>query len=194
MSFTCAICSLDIAVGEPLLSDEKMNLAHKSCIDRMLKEPAHPSVTISSTHLEPLPPPAPPLSLPGKSVELARSVSFKVSHGIPVPLDEARRMYGDSCVPSKPPSLCVECQKPAISMCPACHGYVHQDFGYNGPNCSGRHEAHCEGARQFLEKDKKPAAIGLEMVELPIESVRRNGKAALKTPTNGSKKQKRRNR
>lgn len=53
----------------------------------------------------------------------------------------------DTCVPASAPKVCLECGKDAISMCPACFAYVHQDFGYNGPACSSRHEQRCEGAR-----------------------------------------------
>jgi hypothetical protein len=120
MPFTCAICSLDIQIGEPMLSDEKMNLAHKACVDRLIKEPAHPSINIPQAQLDPSPP------------------------VLPIPCPPAP----DTCVPSRAPDVCVECQKPAISMCPSCLKYVHQSFGYAGPACSLNHEARCAGARE----------------------------------------------
>lgn len=59
MPFTCAICSLDIVVGEELLSDEKMNVAHKRCVLQLEKDPSHPSVSIPTVFLVPPPPPPP---------------------------------------------------------------------------------------------------------------------------------------
>lgn len=63
MPFTCSICALDIVVGQAMLSDEKMNVAHTTCIERMLKDPAHPSINIPSVTISPLPP-GPPSPLP----------------------------------------------------------------------------------------------------------------------------------
>lgn len=159
MSFTCTICSLDIQVGEPMLSDERMNLAHKACVDRMVKDSVHPSIRIPSVHLSPPPPRAPP------------------------PLAAAP----DSCVPTSSVRFCSECGKPCISMCPApCLQYVHQDFGYNGPNCSGRHEDRCEVARKSRELGKKPPALKpdpLPVYDCVIEpiTVRKNGKYSPKS-------------
>lgn len=143
MPFTCAICSLEIQIGEPMLSDEKMNLAHERCIP---KEIHLPSVTIGGSSVK-LPPPLPP------EPPTPRETKVLAGHTINVPTE------ADMCVPSRRPSLCVECGKPAIGMCPACHGYVHQDYGYNGLNCSGRHEGKCEGARKFRNLDPKPIPL-----------------------------------
>ncbi len=54
-----------------------------------------------------------------------------------------------------PPKICSECQKSCIAMCPHCKLFVHQDYGYSGENCSGRHEGKCEGARLSREVAKK---------------------------------------
>jgi hypothetical protein len=59
MPFTCAICSVEILVGEAMLPDERMNVAHQTCVDRLIKNPAHPSISVPTVLLTP-PPPAPP--------------------------------------------------------------------------------------------------------------------------------------
>jgi hypothetical protein len=148
MPFKCSICEMDIVVGEPLLADAAMTLAHKRCVDK--GDP--PSVVET-----------PALS---KDVQLARSIQFKLNNKIPVPLSDVQELYGDPCTPSNAPALCVECHKPAIAMCPSCHTYVHQDFGYNGNNCSGRHEGRCEGARKSRSLAQDPQPTVLQVVEL----------------------------
>jgi hypothetical protein len=72
-----------------------------------------------------------------------------------------------------PPKLCSECLKPCIAMCPGCRAFVHQDYGYSGENCSGRHEDKCEPARLSRERPKKE-----EIVIVPMKSHQKNGKRA----------------
>lgn len=61
----------------------------------------------------------------------------------------------EPCLMPSSPKVCCECSQPAISMCPYCKKYVHQDYGYNGANCSGRHEANCPGAADSRVKTKE---------------------------------------
>lgn len=162
MPFTCAICSLDIQVGEPMLSDDRMNLAHKACVDRLVQDPAHPSISIPSVYLVPPPPPAPP---PSPSVA------------------------PDSCVPSSRVRFCSECGKPCISMCPApCLMYVHQSYGYDGgPACSSLHEGRCEVARRSREPEPKPPP-GSVAVALQVDPYGVAGAAITKARRNGTHK------
>jgi hypothetical protein len=150
MPFTCAICSLDIQVGEPILSDEKMNLAHKTCVERLIKEPAHPSINVPQAQLAPSSP------------------------ILPIPCPPAP----DACVPSRAPAVCVECQKPAISMCPYCLKYVHQSFGYGGPACSLSHESHCLGALESRKPSTRPLVkmTGLIFDTIGIPEKNSNGR------------------
>lgn len=55
MPFRCSICELDIQVGESMLADATMNLAHESCVRRKQDNPGSSVVVISS--------PAPPSTL-----------------------------------------------------------------------------------------------------------------------------------
>lgn len=62
--------------------------------------------------------------------------------------------------PSAPPSLCIECGKPSIAICPYCSAYVHHGYGaYNG-TCSLLHEQKCEGARKSREPEPKQMMMG----------------------------------
>lgn len=135
MPFTCSICMLEIAVGVPMMTDEKMDVAHTSCIDKMLKDPVSSSISIPSVKLASPPPPAPP----------SPPLAFVRTDAPPSQLHHVREIHG-----------CAECQKPAISMCPACGTYVHQGYGYDGANCSGRHEGKCDGARESRNRVKPP--------------------------------------
>lgn len=145
MPFSCAICAIEIQVGEPMLSDEKMNLAHESCVKKATKVQI-PTVIVVKTKVS-----GPGIGHPGAIVE--------------------------PCLLPKAPSVCVECRKPAIAMCPGCHQYVHQDFGYNGSNCSGRHEGGCEGARQSRVRSAIPVVREV-IVDTSLKS--RNGKHSKK--------------
>jgi hypothetical protein len=44
MAFACSICQNQIQVGEPLLADEKMNLAHESCVRKETGVPREPAI------------------------------------------------------------------------------------------------------------------------------------------------------
>lgn len=150
MPFNCELCGKEIKVGEAMLTDEKMAVAHQACVQRE-------AVRVP---IAPLPPTPPPIAKATEAaVQAARAVAFKMQHNIPVPIAEAKVMYGEPCLLPSAPKLCVECQKPAISMCP-CGALVHQDFGYAGLNCSGRHESTCEHARRSRDPVSKTSAGG----------------------------------
>jgi hypothetical protein len=122
MPFTCAVCGFDIQVGESMLSDDKMNLAHESCVK----------------HGRSIDPPT--------VVEIATKVSGP-GPGNPTAVVEP-------CLLPSASKVCVSCQKSAISMCPACNAYVHQNYGYDGGTaCSTIHEAKCDGARRSRDRD-----------------------------------------
>jgi len=180
MPFTCAICSMEIQVGESMLSDDKMNLAHERCVRRETQLPrvAHlPSVTVSP------PPPAPPPPLPAAP---------------------------DSCVPTSSLRFCSECGKPCISMCPApCLMYVHQNFGYDGGTaCSTLHEGKCETARRSRELDPKlpinsvyvqteidvAAKIGIDAYTKAVRESGRNGDSCKPAAKPGGKRMDRKRR
>ncbi len=166
MPFTCAICSMDIQITEPMLSDDKMNLAHKSCVDRMIAKSKHGvrDIFIGPVASPSPPPPAPPPPLPAAP---------------------------DSCVPTSSLRFCSECGKPCISMCPApCLMYVHQNFGYDGGTaCSTLHEGKCGTARRSRELEPKlpinsvyvqteidaAAKIGIDAYTKAVRESGRNG-------------------
>lgn len=79
----------------------------------------------------------------------------------------------EGAFPAPPPVPCCECGQPAIGMCPSCKKHVHQDFGYNGPNCSGRHEGKCDGARKSREIAPKgfgpPAEVRIYVTNMAIK-------------------------
>jgi hypothetical protein len=159
MPFTCAICSLDIQVGELMLSDEGMNLAHKVCIDRLIKDPTHPSISIPSIYLSP-PPPAPPSPPIDVNVKVSGSGFGNSTASI------------EPCLMPHKASVCSECGDRCIGMCPACLKYVCQSYGWNGKSCSLLHEAKCAGARESRSLGEKPPI--LRVVEIIEKS--RNGK------------------
>jgi len=124
MPFTCAVCGFDIQVGESMLSDDKMNLAHESCVKR-------------GRSID-----------PPTVVEIATKIS---SPGLGNPTAVV-----EPCLLPSASKVCVSCQKSAISMCPACNAYVHQNYGYDGGTaCSTIHEAKCDGARNSRERAPK---------------------------------------
>ena len=135
MRLICEFCQIPVRPGERVVTDGVSSVAHEHCVKKEADPTAiHlPSVTVSP------PLPAPP-SLHKPDDTLYRAMNA----GIPIP----KTNVVEPCLLPRAPSLCVECQKPAISMCPGCHAYVCQDYGYNGKNCSGRHEMKCEGARR----------------------------------------------
>jgi hypothetical protein len=146
MSFKCALCELDIQVGEPMLSDERMNLAHESCVRRKQNDPGSSVVVVSS--------PSPPSTLTLTSP--------------------------DACVPSARPPVCVECDGPAISMCPVCLRRVHQNYGYDGKKpCSLIHEAKCPGAREARDPKLKLnwiVNVGTAVIAIEPGTIHGNGK------------------
>jgi len=165
MPFTCIFCNKQILPGEPMLTDGTDSVGHETCIRKEIANPKRPTVHLPSVTVFP-PPPAPP---PPQ-----------------VPADRPYRnlSHPDACVPPRPTSLCDECGKPAIGMCPHCGKYVHQDYGYNGPNCSGRHETKCPGAAESRNPKRpytKPTVVTRDFgplkniiqveTELEIESV-----------------------
>jgi len=160
MPFKCSICELDIQVGEELLADEKMDLAHKTCVNRMLRDPGSavviPSVTV------PPPPPRPP----------------------------SPPTAPEPCVPSRAPSVCVECDRPCIAICPYCQKRVHQSYGYDGgPACSALHEAKCPGARDSRNPAKVNLEKLETDMRDNIERWRDGGLLkAMSTPKNGTHK------
>lgn len=103
----------------------------------------------------------------------------------------------EGAFPAPPPVPCCECGQPAIGMCPSCKKHVHQDYGYNGANCSGRHESKCEGARMSRERNEKPPAVVLRPktpvytsdYEMPVKASR-NGvhKSPAKSKGKGSRR------
>lgn len=128
MAYTCTLCSLDIKVGDPILADDKMNLSHESCVRRVAE---------------------------AEKANVVRVVGPIVKLTSPPEVDQAVKvMYHEPCLLPSASKVCTECQKPAISMCP-CGALVHHDFGYNGLNCSGRHEAKCAYAAASRELPKK---------------------------------------
>jgi hypothetical protein len=177
MPFKCALCELEIQVGEPMLSDEKMNLAHESCVKRKQANPGS-SVVVAGPVLQ-----AVTVTLPHPSdVPLGTKVSVK-AESLP-PGAVVVVSAGEPCLMPRAPSVCAECQKPAISMCPSCKAYVHQDYGYNGSNCSGRHEGRCSGAADSRKPVKKSAALTQIQTLSTIESTSKssNGKYAKPNP------------
>lgn len=140
MPFKCSLCELDIQIGEPMLADEKMNLAHESCAKR------NRSID------------------PPTVVEVVTKVSGP-GFGNPTAVIEP-------CLLPSAPKICSECQQSAISICPSCYAYVHQDFGYAGLNCSGRHEGKCSGARESRTLARTTVVAKIEK----IIGVYRNGK------------------
>jgi hypothetical protein len=80
----------------------------------------------------------------------------------------------EGAFPAPPPVPCCECGQPAIGMCPSCKKRVHQDYGYNGANCSGRHEGKCEGARMSRERGPKgfgpPAEVRVYTAPMPLKA------------------------
>ena len=131
MPFTCFFCKAEIRPGEPIQADTAMQLAHKSCAEFELQK-----IESLAKPVVPPPPPAPPSPPPVLVVQ---------TDAPPSQLHLVREIHG-----------CAECHKPAISMCPACRTYVHQGYGYDGQNCSGRHEGKCEGARESRNRVKPP--------------------------------------
>jgi hypothetical protein len=158
MPFKCSLCELDIRVGEPMLSDEKMNLAHEACVRR--GRAIDPPTTIDVT-----------TKISGSGFGNPTAV---VSPAVPI---------HEPCLLPSAPKVCIECKKSAISMCPSCNEYVHQDYGYNGANCSGRHEGRCEGARQSRSPKKKAAeqtiadVVGMIQVGAGVFLTSKNGEA-----------------
>jgi hypothetical protein len=53
MPFTCVFCSTDITVGDLMVSDDKMNIAHQSCIVKLSKDSA---INVPPVCVKPLPP------------------------------------------------------------------------------------------------------------------------------------------
>lgn len=160
MPFTCSICSLDIGVGEELLSDEKMNLAHKRCVERLAKDPSHPSINIPGVYLVPPPPPrviyhdpcarcGDPTGVPQRSCSRCH-------------LDLCPKCIAAGCCGDRPAHIgektyCSSCGRPCKSMCPVCRAYVHSYYGIFNQNCGGQHEEKCAGARELREPDLKPS-------------------------------------
>jgi len=147
MAFTCVLCGMDIQVGERMLADDKMALAHERCVEKEAQLP-------KEVHVPTIFVPPPIAKSTEAAVQAAKAVSFKMQHNIPVPVAEAKMVYAEPCLLPTAPKVCTECQKPAISMCP-CGAIVHHDFGYNGVNCSGRHETKCAYAAASRELPKK---------------------------------------
>ncbi len=147
MPFICAFCQKSINSGEHVVTDGVSSIAHDHCVRKEIETQKPTPVRIPSVTVTPDP-----------SVEAARAAAFKMAHNIPVPVAEARAAYAEPCLLPSAPKVCVECQKPAISMCP-CGAIIHHDFGYNGINCSGRHEAKCAYAAASRELPKKPPTV-----------------------------------
>ncbi len=128
MPFKCALCELDIQVGEPMLADEKMNLAHEVCVKK------------------------------GKSIDPPSAIVVQAKVGGPGFGNKTAII--EPCLLPSAPKVCAECQKTAISMCPHCKVYVHQNYGYDGGiACSTIHEGKCHGARTSRELTKKPLLL-----------------------------------
>jgi hypothetical protein len=181
MPFKCSLCELDIQVGEPILADERMNLAHQSCVERKQRTPGSTVVVASASAPIPiLQPPSPPPAPQVVEVKIEAVSGF--GFGNPT------ASLGQSA-----PPLCAECGKSAIAICPYCGTRVHQDYGYAGLNCSGRHEGKCPGARE--SRDPKytvlPKGIKFSSQTVPLNItiepgvISGNGKHAAPKPKKG---------
>ena len=136
MPFTCTICSMEIRIGEPMLADASMALAHERCVQRELK--------IQRSSDSPSPP---------QKVDI---VVEKIGGSLGNPTGSA-----EPCLmPSRSSNLCVECREESIAMCPYCRVYVHHGYGY-GKSCALLHESVCREARQSREPDPKPPVQAL---------------------------------
>ncbi len=168
MSFTCTICSMEIQVGEPMLADASMSLAHERCVQRELQAKAPP-------------PPAPPSP---QAVTVAQKVSGP-GFGNPTASVEP-------CFMPSAPKLCVQCGEVSISICPYCNAYVHHGYGSWGPTCSLSHEQKCSGAKESRELKPKPSVVKGVFVELiPIK---KNGRCNHEEHAGLKSKKKRRSR
>lgn len=149
MRFICEFCQIPIRPGEKVVTDGVSAVAHDHCVKKEATEA--PSVHLPSVTVSP-PPPAPP-----SPRKLDDTLYRAMNAGFPILKAHANV---EPCLMPSAPKVCVVCQKPAISIC-ACGEIVHQDYGYNGQNCSGRHEAKCERARYSREpiSDLEKAAI-----------------------------------
>jgi len=54
-----------------------------------------------------------------------------------------------------PVAICVECGECCIAVCPHCSAPVHQAYGFNNKNCSGRHEQKCAAAKAANQPEPK---------------------------------------
>ncbi len=171
MAFTCKICSREIQVGEAMVPNMKMEVAHDSCVQRECQIPKAivPPITISTDQM---------VTLKIERIEIIGD-GFNKTVTITPQIEPC-------LMPTKSLAVCGECQKSAISMCPACRAYVHQDYGYNGQTCSLKHEAKCAGAAESRNPHPKYPIISMKPIfdAEPIKN--RNGKS--KPKKNGSRR------
>lgn len=153
MPFTCAICVMDIGAGEPMLSDEKMNVAHEVCVRRVAAGGVAPTASVPSVTL--LLPPAlstpPPFSCQRCGIGITTTAPHSCSRCY---LDLCPKCEAAGCCGSRPAqrgekTYCASCNLPCKSMCPVCRSYVHHSYGALGRNCGGLHETVCRGAKDL---------------------------------------------
>ena len=116
MSFTCVMCNLEIQSGQPMLADERMNVAHSSCVEQRcdVQSPVAALATFSCGRC-------------GKPTTSTLA---------------CRRCYTDlcpgcllaGCCGSRPAdpgekTYCSACSRPCKSICPYCQEYVHGGYG-----------------------------------------------------------------
>ena len=83
-------------------------------------------------------------------------------------------------------SVCAECGKPAISMCPYCCAVVHQAYGLSG-TCGLLHEQHCVWAQKSREPLKLPFMIRPSMPIFDTVSFNGNGQHRMKATEAGKR-------
>ena len=141
----CVVCDRPIEIGEPLLANKTGELAHQKCVldrSKTIPDIVIPSVQVVSMTLDYQPPPKP------------------VVVSTPEP-----------CVMPPRPTVCSECGKPCIGMCPHCRKFVCQAYGYNNQFCGVKHEAKCPPAKEDRGPVKKTEPKP-EMITLVVQNVK----------------------
>lgn len=136
MPFVCSLCGIEIAVGEPMVPNIRMEVAHDRCIQKEI-----------STRLPEVP---------------SDVVILKIETKVDGPGFGNPTASLEPCLPPTLTSVCSECEDNCIAICPYCGKRVCPTYGWNGKTCSVAHEGRCAGARESREPLKKvrpPAAM-----------------------------------
>jgi len=159
MPFVCAFCQGEIVVGDKMVSDDRMDVAHERCAARLAEQSAAhlPSVTLVAPPPSALP--LPRVVYPDPCARCGEPTGMPQRSCSRCYLDLCPKCIAAGCCGDRPAHLgektyCAQCKKPCRSVCPYCKRYVHGGYGLSG-TCGLQHEATCEGARRSREPESK---------------------------------------